>query len=231
MQALNSENIIPLFPIPIAKIPLPKSFNFDKEIETLKQLVVNPSPTEAPYNRHKSSSHYVLDLETISNLRMYIEVRITEFMRDVLALELPGQLTQSWTNCNKKGEGTHLHNHSNSIVSGVFYMQTNNSKIRFHKASTTVGRHYNMEPEVNPERASQSYYAFDWLDVPVMDGDLLLFPSYLSHSVSPNESEEDRWSLAFNSVPILHLGNHEALTELILPNITGPGYPNQSNNM
>jgi len=47
---------------------------------------------------------------------------------------------------------------------------------------------------------------------------LLLFPSYLQHTVSINESQVNRYSLAFNSMPRYQLGMMNDLTELKMPN-------------
>ena len=45
-------------------------------------------------------------------------------------------------------------------------------------------------------------------------GLLLLFPSYLHHSVPLNKTDKTRCSLAFNIVPTIGLGEETSLTEL-----------------
>ena len=47
-------------------------------------------------------------------------------------------------------------------------------------------------------------------------GSLVLFPSFLPHSVSLNESSKVRKSLAFNSVTSYGIGSEAELTELKL---------------
>ena len=45
-------------------------------------------------------------------------------------------------------------------------------------------------------------YNSAWVTInDVQPGDLLLFPSYIVHSVPPNPSHEDRVTIAFNAVP------------------------------
>lgn len=226
MQHIKNEDIIALFPIPIAKVPVPAGIDFTKEIEILKALELTNTEADNAYVHHRSVKSYVLDLDQLKDLKLYIESRISEFMKGVMSHEYPGQLTQSWTNLNKSGQGTHLHSHGNSIISAVFYMDVpEGAVLRFHKGPSVSGRLWTMEPAVNSEAARENFFAYDWIDIPVVSGDLIMFPSYLQHSVPPNPTDFDRWTLAVNAVPVLCLGMNHALTELVLGPTHGPGYP------
>ena len=51
--------------------------------------------------------------------------------------------------------------------------------------------------------------------IPVANHEILLFPSYLPHSVPDMATTKDRWCLAFNTVPKV-LGSRNTLTELLI---------------
>lgn len=112
-----------------------------------------------------------------------------------LKIKSPLTLESIWFNINKQKESNMLHNHS-GIISGVYYLKThkNCGGIRFYHGyhdqlvytwrqaewkeyDTRNSEHWDIEPENN---------------------DLILFPSYLNHSVAANESTEDRISFSFN---------------------------------
>ena len=50
--------------------------------------------------------------------------------------------------------------------------------------------------------------------LPCTAGELIIFPSDLSHSVPTNKGDEDRISLSFNTVSIDVLGSKDSLTHL-----------------
>ena len=52
--------------------------------------------------------------------------------------------------------------------------------------------------------------------LPMKRGELILFPSNLTHSVPVNNTEEERISLSFNSWPKGNMGDIKSLTYLPL---------------
>ena len=53
------------------------------------------------------------------------------------------------------------------------------------------------------------------INIPMVNGDLVVFPSDLMHSVHPNQSTEARYSMSFNTFSD-ELGHDEQLTYLNL---------------
>ena len=51
-----------------------------------------------------------------------------------------------------------------------------------------------------PEVKEYNTYNMRESRIPVKDGMILLFPSHLAHAVRPNNSNEDRYSIAFNYI-------------------------------
>lgn len=190
-----------LFPTPLIKFP----FQIDETEKTalMNLEMVTATGDQAIYNHLFSRDTYVLNLPQLRPLREKLENRINEFACNVLGHSQPLIVTQSWVNQNKPGEAAHRHTHPNSIISGVLYIEVpkDSGTIRFHKHMPNPTTSWTVYPETDTDRVINSVWAWDWIDILSAANELLLFPSYLPHSVNVNDSSSDRWSLAFNAIP------------------------------
>jgi uncharacterized protein (TIGR02466 family) len=104
----------------------------------------------------------------------------------------------------------HKHTHPNSFISGVFYFQTNDEtdKIYFFEDSY---KQFKI-----PAREFNNYNSDSWW-LPSVTGQLLLFPSRMTHMVETRlETQYTRMSMSFNTFLVGKLGSGDELTELIL---------------
>ena len=94
---------------------------------------------------------------------------------------------------NAPGRGHPKHAHPNSFLSGVYYVQTPSGAdtINFHDPRVQPAI---IRPPVTELVAANA----DQAVISVTDGTLLLFPSWLEHSVDVNASEGIRISASFN---------------------------------
>ncbi|MEE8196518.1 MAG: 2OG-Fe(II) oxygenase family protein [Acidiferrobacterales bacterium] len=103
------------------------------------------------------------------------------------------EITGCWVNINAPGTSHRIHSHPNNFLSGVYYVQTQTGAgtINFHdpRIQTNI-----IRPPVTKLTAGNT----DQVVVSVRNGTLLVFPSYLQHSVDPNKSDEERISVSFN---------------------------------
>ena len=97
----------------------------------------------------------------------------------------------SWVNRYTAGDWVERHNHHNSIVSGCWYIDTPPTTIVFHKADAAQGAGWRTRLDLvsGPSRH---------VAIPVEQGQVLVWPSDLEHSV-PLVCDGERWSLAFNT--------------------------------
>jgi uncharacterized protein (TIGR02466 family) len=195
--------IIDLFPTALAR------FGLDRDITEQEMSVVKSQ--ETVWNGGNSISTNTNILNELPELKTWIEERLTEY---VSFIECPAdglgiRITQSWLNYTNTGEHHHPHNHSNSIVSGVFYFsgQGEPDKITFHKSENN---------QIKVDRSHFNYYNSSTWWVPAVSKELLLFPSTLRHEVTETSSDQQRISLAFNTFWTGALGNPDRLTQLIL---------------
>ena len=137
---------------------------------------------------------YILKRPALKNIKSYIEKCCDDYLERIMSPSDPVKLeiTQSWINYSNKNEYHQEHCHSNSLISGVLYInaQEKNDSIHF------LGKSYNLlSPNV------KNYNAFNCkiFSVPVQTGKLIMFPSSTTHRVLANEQDYVRISLAFNT--------------------------------
>lgn len=141
----------------------------------------------------QSPSDFYLD-DSFSEFADYI------FKNSLAALthyNLEFRLSNMWININRKGDYNVIHDHPLSIMSGVFWVKTskNCGKLKFESPHSFT-QHLLLE-SVNSEIAKEQNYYGNYTFDP-KEGTIILFPSDFKHGVEPNESNEDRISIAFN---------------------------------
>jgi uncharacterized protein (TIGR02466 family) len=103
------------------------------------------------------------------------------------------EITGCWANVNALGARHHTHHHPNNFLSGVYYVRAPNGAdtINFHepRPQTRV-----LRPPVTALGSQNT----DLVTLRVASGTLLMFPSWLEHSVPPSESQELRISVSYN---------------------------------
>ena len=103
------------------------------------------------------------------------------------------EITGCWANLYAPGAAHRAHSHPNNYLSAVYYVRTwpGADSINFHDPRSQTGV---IRPPVTELTAANT----DQVVVQVRNGTLLVFPSYLHHSVDANASGETRVSVSFN---------------------------------
>jgi uncharacterized protein (TIGR02466 family) len=105
-------------------------------------------------------------------------------------------MSNLWINVNKPGCSNKSHMHPQAIISGVYYISVpkNSGDLIFENPIGNLMSSYLPKAYVN---SYDRYNSSAW-NVSPKDGFLVLFPSWLGHSVDVNNSKEDRISISFN---------------------------------
>lgn len=103
------------------------------------------------------------------------------------------RITGCWANVNAPGTAHGIHAHPNNYLSGVYYVRTppGADSINLHDPRVQTGI---IRPPVTALTAQNT----DMVTIRVQVGRLLLFPSWLQHSVSASTAESERVSISFN---------------------------------
>ena len=110
-------------------------------------------------------------------------------------------ITDMWATINPPNGYHRPHVHSNNVISGVYYLKSDvSSDIIF--ADPRPQAHI-IEPEMISYEVNNSQ---NW-HYPSIENRIILFPSFLSHHVPVNNSNENRISIAFNIMLKGKVGN------------------------
>jgi uncharacterized protein (TIGR02466 family) len=202
--------VIPLFSSPI----------FNTEIEPIPQEIKDylfNTSFERMFigNGSYSENKYILNQPEVSWLKKQVIESLDIYVREVLKVRegIDFELTNSWIVKHDKGDWGQSHIHTNCLISGVLYLQTddNSGDIVFNRDS--------MQQNLFPNAIDIEYSDWNifnskrWKFKP-HNNQIFFFPSSILHGIEDNESETTRYSLAFNFFPKGKLGGKEFELEL-----------------
>ena len=207
METPKQPELIQLFPKPVLISKYHKDFT--EELNYIKSLEHKLNEKSQTEYAKQSTNTFLLDEPELASIREFIEAYLKFYVHSVLECTDELVITQAWSNICEKGKKHHEHVHPNSIVSGVFYFQINENlpPIEFRNPNT---HSFNLNIQKQNNFNSATFL------LPLNSGELILFPSNLTHSVPENKSDLPRISLAFNTFAKNSLGSIDSLTYLPL---------------
>ena len=100
------------------------------------------------------------------------------------------------------------HMHMNSFMSGTLYLTENPSPLMFK--NPLPWRFQNNESAMNiTGKLASNKYVYQ-----PQKGEIIMFPSHVWHQIQSNDSEDPRYSIAFNVLPTGTLGNWDSTVNL-----------------
>ena len=190
---MTEAKIFQLWPICLYK----SSFDID---EDTKQLFYNEEYERMPSeNGDYTKNKYLLHDKKYSYVIDNIMKHLNYFTKEYLTVndEVSFYLQNSWAVKHNGNDWGQTHSHANSLLSGVYYLNTDEKSgdIRFEKPTGYTNlfhesTHIQFNEYVN-------HNCSVWVETPKI-GDLFLFPSHLNHSINRNLSNITRYSIAFN---------------------------------
>jgi uncharacterized protein (TIGR02466 family) len=200
-------NITDIFPTPIYRSEL------NRQLSKEELSFIDKTKEDVYKNKGNTTSNdkNILENEVFKNLKDDLYLRVKDYFDKIISSSnnITPYITQSWLNYTETNQYHHKHTHSNSLVSGVFYIncQEEYDRIKFfnekYKAIVLDVENYNL------------YNSETWW-LPVKTGDIILFPSSLTHMVETKQGNNTRISLAFNVFVKGNIGNEKNLTYLKL---------------
>jgi len=200
-------NINGIFPTPIYISKL------DRELTSLELKFVDKNKKDFYKNEGNitTNNNYILNEKPFANIKKELDLRVQDYFDKVIspANNVTPYITQSWLNYTETNQYHHKHAHPNSLVSGVFYINCHeeHDKIKFFNDNYKT---------IRLEIKDWNLYNSETWWFSVKTGDVILFPSSLTHMVETKEGDNTRISLAFNVFIRGTVGNNKQLTELHL---------------
>ena len=200
-------NINGIFPTPVYISKLNRELT-SKELSFIDKAKLDVFKNEG---NTTSNNNYILNEKPFSNIKKELDLIVQDYFDKVISTSnnITPYITQSWLNYTETNQYHHKHSHPNSLISGVFYI---NCDDKFDKIKFFNDKYETIKVEVKDWNLwnSRSW----WFTIKT--GDVILFPSSLTHMVETKEGTNTRISLAFNTFIKGTVGNNKQLTELIL---------------
>jgi uncharacterized protein (TIGR02466 family) len=136
---------------------------------------------------------------SLKDIATWIEMQAKDYLDNELGIEYDEFFfSESWININVKGGEQKVHNHSNSIISGTYYLKSldGHPPLDFHKVKheaepfISLTEHFKQG---NPNTSAK-------LSFPCTQDSMLVFQSQLYHGHMANQLEEDRIGLSWNAL-------------------------------
>ena len=205
---MSESHIDNLFPTPVYNVFRDSELNLE-ESEEIKSIIEEGLRTNK--GNKTTINSYIFETK-LKKIKEFCEQHIKKYVEIIIVPKhkLEFYITESWLNVTKPGEFHHVHYHPNSIISGVFYVNTvPEDQINFIDPNYKIkGRLEFGQKEYNLWNSAQWW-------VPVVNNQLTLFPSWLEHEVKRVLGVEDRISISFNTFVRGNLGDNQ-LNDLIL---------------
>lgn len=198
-------NLYNIFPTTIGM------FNLERDLTTEEKDFLNNQERRSNAGNTTSRDNYLLRNENLKDLNSFFTESVNKYFADIYQpkYDVSLYITQSWANYTEMGQWHHKHEHPNSFVSGVFYVDADITKDRIY-----FYRNRYEQIKLIPKEWNVTNSDSWWFEAGT--GRLILFPSSLTHMVEMKQHEGTRISLSFNTFLKGTLGENEHLTELIL---------------
>ncbi|HXM83008.1 MAG TPA: 2OG-Fe(II) oxygenase family protein [Burkholderiales bacterium] len=191
---LEASDVVPMFPTLVWKVRLKAELReaIDAKILAALEAMRRDLPELAP-GRGWQSAQTLHQREEFRDLISCVNKAAKSVLRFLRIGYDAIEVTGCWATVLAQGAAHKVHSHPNNYLSGVYYVRTrpNADSINFHDPRTQA---HVIRPPVTALTAENT----DQVVVKVTNGTLLMFPSYLEHSVDANAAEEERISISFN---------------------------------
>jgi uncharacterized protein (TIGR02466 family) len=191
---LEASDVMPMFPTLVWKILLKAEMRdaIDAKVfATLDRLRRDLPPLGFGHAWQSEPALHLRD--EFGELNSCVNNATSSILRFLRIGQEAFEITGCWATVLAKGALHKAHAHPNNFLSGVYYVrvQSGADAINFHDPRSQT---YVIRPPVTELTAENT----DQVVVRVTNGMLLMFPSYLEHSVDINTSAEERISVSFN---------------------------------
>ena len=189
----NNYEILPLWATPVYTSTLEVDDNTKSFMKNLSYERV------AAGNGYYSINKQVLNIDSMISFRETILKHVNLYARDVACVskDIEFYVTNSWVMKHEPSDWSQTHCHTNSIFSGVYYFDIpENSGVFFFEKDGSCFNLFSTTIDL-PVSTWNAFNSKAWQITP-RNNMIIMFPSQLKHSVTRNDSQQERYCLAFN---------------------------------
>ena len=186
---------VPIFPAGIVK-------QYNSPIPFVNTIDLNQFSYETFKGSTKLRTEKYLNIlldPSMKNIATWIEMQAKDHLDNEIGVEYEEFFfSESWLNISGRGSEQGIHNHSNSIISGTYYLKSEDRHppLEFYRSKydsvpfISLTEHYKKG---NPNTASK-------LSFPCTQDSMIVFQSQLYHGHAPNDLDKERIGLSWNAL-------------------------------
>jgi uncharacterized protein (TIGR02466 family) len=189
---IEKQEVQELFPCPLWIVDLKPADAavLNSHLKTEIERMISPRPVIPPGANWQTPQ----DLHTrpaFAEFVKLVEMAARGVARFLQVDQYPMTITGCWANINPRGAYHPTHHHPNNYLSGVYYVAIPEpgSRIVFQDPRPSM---------IMPKPRQYTRMTANGADAQSQEGRMLLFPSWLKHSVPSNEGQSERISISFN---------------------------------
>ena len=202
---MSESNTKYIFPTPIYISNIGRKFTNQEKI-TIEEFAEDSTFYQS---NAFSNNKFVLNDKNLSLLKKNCEEHMSTFiLNDLSIADVQPYITQSWVTISGINGYQYEHYHPNSLFSGILYVSGSNEDF------TAFSRPKNAS-QIQLRKSKQIDENSDRFFVNLETGKIVIFPSYLYHSV-PRVFSEKRIVIAFNIFVKGELGSESSADYLSL---------------
>jgi uncharacterized protein (TIGR02466 family) len=209
-QDSHPQRVIEMFPVKIGSYTFPY-----KDKTRLKQIcfiIIDKYKNNREYTTQNPDSGYLthyfdpylninsslLDYPGFETFNSWIKRCSIDYINNTLGYDCDNVvITQCWINDCSKGGSQPPHNHTNSLISGTYYV---NFIPAMHAPLIFIKPKIECKPYLELERNNTACSNDSYASVQQYEGNLLLWESHNIHAYKTNNTD-NRISISFNVIP------------------------------
>ena len=181
-------------------------YEFKSDISLAEKVLIDLQNQEYFLLKDEGSSSKFCPNYFHEELFNFFETSISELKRTYFHDHLDFPIVDCWANKYNMMQTMRNHTHSNSVISGLYYVTSHESMgaTSFSILDPWTTNHIDEGYDLLKITKNKSYIT---ADVQPTAGTLLLFPAHVSHRVkSLNKPNDIRYTVAFNAFPSGEIG-------------------------
>ena len=194
-------NLMTIYSVPLWQSEYP-DFEDHKEIflTAVKEYKQQNPTKETPRSNiagYKSPS----TLQTLAELHPLFEYVCQMGFKAVADLDFVDcdiALTEAWLNVNDSRQCMNSEHVHGDVFSGVFYLSTPEGSGKLAIQNPAINKMWKGCSLV----AQKNQFIAESIHIEPIEGNIILFPSYLPHSVQTNNHDKERISISFNMIAL-----------------------------
>lgn len=192
-------NLIPIYSIPLWQSEYP---DYEDEKEVIL-TALKKYKKETP-NQEKSNicGYQSLDnlyaVEELNSLFEYVCQLAHKAVSDLEFIDCDIALTGAWLNVNDSRQCMNSEHIHEGVFSGVFYINAPEGSGKLVLQNPGINRMWSGSKLTG----QKNQFTGESIRIEPVEGNILLFPSYLPHYVETNNHDEERISISFNVIAL-----------------------------